>query len=112
MEIFRTFNYLQHNFILPPANEVCEGYVFTGVCLSSGKGACVVGGLCVRGCTHGRSVRMQGGMHGRESVCGRVCMAGGGGGAYVAGETATATDSTHPTGMHSCYQTNVQVHQI
>ena len=21
---------------LPPANEVCEGYVFTGVCLSTG----------------------------------------------------------------------------
>ena len=26
---------------LPPANEVCEGYVFTGVCLSTG-GACMV----------------------------------------------------------------------
>ena len=25
----------------------------------------------------------------------------GGGGACVAGETATATDGTHPTGMHS-----------
>ena len=39
---------------LPPANEVCEGYVFTGVCLSTG-GACVVarrwGG--VRGCSRG-----------------------------------------------------------
>ena len=33
---------------LPPANEVCEGYVFTGVCLSTG-GACVVysGGVCM-----------------------------------------------------------------
>ena len=34
--------------LLPPANEVCEGYVFTGVCLSTGwvgcawqEGACV-----------------------------------------------------------------------
>ena len=27
---------------LPPANEVCEGYVFTGVCLSTLGGACVV----------------------------------------------------------------------
>ena len=26
-----------------------------------------------------------------------------GGGACVAGETATAADGTHPTGMHSCY---------
>ena len=41
---------------LPPANEVCEGYVFTGVCLSTlGKGmhgfiwgACMVlFGVCV-----------------------------------------------------------------
>ena len=24
---------------LPPANEVCEGYVFTGVCLSTGEPA-------------------------------------------------------------------------
>ena len=34
--------------LLPPANEVCEGYVFTGVCLST-----VVGGLphCMLGHT-------------------------------------------------------------
>ena len=41
-------------------------------------------------------------------MCGRgACMAGGvrgGGGAFVAGETATAVDGTHPTGMHSCNQ--------
>ena len=42
---------------LPPANEVCEGYVFTGVCLST------VGGM------HGRGA-MQG--------CGGVCMVAGG----------------------------------
>ena len=30
---------------LPPANEVCEGYVFTGVCLSTGGLLCP-GGLC------------------------------------------------------------------
>ena len=28
----------------------------------------------------------------------------GGGKACVAGETATAADGTHPTGMHSCLQ--------
>ena len=27
--------------LLPPANEVCEGYVFTGVCLSTGRGVCL-----------------------------------------------------------------------
>ena len=33
--------------LLPPAKEVCEGYAFTGVCLSTG-GACIVaeGGMC------------------------------------------------------------------
>ena len=31
-----------------------------------------------------------GGVHGREGAC-------------VAGETATAADGTHPTGMHSCF---------
>ena len=34
-------------------------------------------------------------VHGRGSMCGRS-------GACVAGEMATAADSTHPTGMHSC----------
>ena len=34
---------------LPPANKVCEGYVFTGVCLSTPGGACMVlfGGACM-----------------------------------------------------------------
>ena len=41
------------------------------------RGVCVVKGHVYRG-----------GMHGR--------------GACVAGETATAADGTHPTGMHSC----------
>ena len=47
-----------------------------GMC-GGGEGACMAGGACVVG----------GGM------CGRGCMAG---------ETATAADGTHPTGMHSC----------
>ena len=28
-------------FLLPPTNIVCEGYVFTGVCLSTGGGVCI-----------------------------------------------------------------------
>ena len=81
--------------LLPPANEVCEGYVFTGVCLSTG-GVCGDGGgghvwwgayvaMCVCGgghvwwggpCVAGGHV-WQGGMHGRGYVCGRgACMAG------------------------------------
>ena len=49
--------------LLPPANEVCEGYVFTGVCLSTG---CVcVWGVCVwQGGVHG-------GGHAWQGVCGR-----------------------------------------
>ena len=27
-----------HFHLLPPANEVCEGHVFTSVCLSGGEG--------------------------------------------------------------------------
>ena len=52
-------------------------------------------------------------MHGRghawQGVCMAVGMCGGGGGeewqgVCMAGETATAADGTHPTGMHSCSQ--------
>ena len=35
---------------LPPANEVCEGYVFTGVCLSTGGGVCGCSQGGMRGC--------------------------------------------------------------
>ena len=71
---------------LPPANEVCEGYVFTGVCPR--EGACMAGGgMCGRG-MHGRGACMAGGMHGgghawQEGMCGRgACMAGGMHGGY------------------------------
>ena len=36
-----------------------------------------------------------------ESVCGRGRVWWGA--ACVTGETATAADGTHPTGMHSCF---------
>ena len=44
-------------------------------------------------------------MHGRVVCMGRgACVVGCvcGGGVCIAGEMATATDSTHHTGMHSC----------
>ena len=63
--------------LLPSANEVCEGYVFTGVCLSTGghawrgvcgRGVCMAGGYTWQGaCMVGGHV-WQGGMHGRGSV--------------------------------------------
>ena len=50
-----------------------------------GKG----GGMRDEGVCIGGSMRGEGGMLGRGGTC-------------VAGETATAADGTHPTGMHSC----------
>ena len=38
-------------------------------------------------------------MHDREAGMVGACMAGQ---VCMAGETATAVDGTHPTGMHSC----------
>ena len=49
---------------LPPANEVCEGYVFTGVCLSTWGG----GGM--RGCSQGGHAWLS-----QRGVCG--CSPGG-----------------------------------
>ena len=42
-----TRNYELH--LLPPANVFCEGYVFTGVCLSTERGACMARGVCKAG---------------------------------------------------------------
>ena len=71
--------------LLPPANEVCKGYVFTGVCLSTGglslcpggsqslgvsvQGVSVQGDLCP-----GESV--QGGLSRGVSVMGALCPGG------------------------------------
>ena len=73
------------NCLLPPANEVCEGYVFTGVCHSVHRvghvwlpgGACVVaprghawllpGGM--RGCSGGACMVALGGMPGCSGGC-------------------------------------------
>ena len=51
----KTNPYLTPDEFLPPANELCKGYVFTGVCLSTGhvhgKGGMghAWGGMCGRG---------------------------------------------------------------
>ena len=57
----------------------------------------MVGGMCVAGVACMVGV-VAGGMHSREHAWQRACMAGG----MHAGEMATASDITHPTGMHSC----------
>ena len=70
--------------LFPPANEVCEGYVFTGVCPGGGvcatwqggmhsRDACMAGGrwVCmVGGGVHGGGHVWQGGMHGGVDMCG------------------------------------------
>ena len=87
-----------------PQQEFRKGNVFTSVCQEFCKLACRV-----KGGIHG-----EGGVHGERGVCVvGACMAGGmccrgwvmcwggGAGACVAEETATAGDGTHCTGMHS-----------
>ena len=66
---------------LPPANEVCKGYVFTGVCLSTVVGL-HLGGLLAGGLHlgSGRTPRL------KSDTMGYGQQAGG----------------IHPTGMHSC----------
>ena len=79
-----------HSF-LPPTNEVCEGYVFTGVCLSTGGGGgmhgcsqgghawLLPGGACMVA-PRGACVVAQGGMHG---CSGGSCMVAPGGHAWL-----------------------------
>ena len=51
--------------LLPPANEVCEGYVFTGLCLST-EGVCMEGGHAWQGrCAWWGGHAWQGTLHGR-----------------------------------------------
>ena len=93
---------LINDLFLPSANEVCEGYVFTGVCLSTGGGveAQAQGGL-PRGCVQaqaweGVQTQAQGGVYPSMHW-----------GKHPPQQTATAADGMHPTGMHSCYFLNL-----
>ena len=63
---------------LPPANVVCEGYIFTGVCDSVNRGACVV----ARG-GWGACVVALGGMHG---CSGGACVVALGGAWFLWGD--------------------------
>ena len=56
-----------------------------------GLGGVHGGAMCDRG-VHGR-------VYGRGVYVAGTCVAGG----CMAGETAIAAGSTHPTGMHSCF---------
>ena len=67
-------------------SQVCVKNSVGGACML--KGACMAGGVA-------RGVRGEGDMCGRGDMHDRE-------GACVAGETVTAADGTHPTGIHSC----------
>ena len=54
---------------LPSTIEVCEGYVFTGVCLSTGR-ACVAGwGHALQEGVHGRGACVAGGYAWQGGEC-------------------------------------------
>ena len=81
---------LANDRFLPPANEVCEGYVFTGVCLSTPGGG-------MHGFIRGACVVLFGGHAWFYS--------GGVGRAWFFSDTMRYgqwAGGTHPTGMHSC----------
>ena len=98
----RDTGFREGGIFLPSANEVCEGDVFTGVCLSTGGGMCGTWhGLCMAGghawqggCMCGRGRAWRGG----------ICVWQGGGMCATADTTGYGqwAGGTHPTGMHSC----------
>ena len=78
---------------------------------------CAWWGACVAGCVCGSEACMAEGVYGRGACMAHGVHGGGGhvwwvvcvaaghawqGGSCVSGETATAADGTHPTGMYSC----------
>ena len=100
MNITTIFKVHSHSAFLPPANELCEGYVFTGVCDSVNRGRGVRGcspgvgwGLCgcslgghawllmggVRGCSWGVRMVAQGG---HAWLLDGACMVAHGGGMH------------------------------
>ena len=55
IQVFPNSKHGCEKLLLLPANKVCEGYVFTGVCLSTG-GSLSREGLCLGGSVQGVSV--------------------------------------------------------
>ena len=85
---------------LSVSHSVHRGHAWQGACVTWGYawwGHTWQEGVCVGGGHAWQGARMVGGKHGRWGYAWR------GGGACMAGEMATAADSTHSTGMHSCH---------
>ena len=82
---------------LPPANEVCKGYVFTGVCVSTGGG----GGLCPRGISV-QGVSLSRGVSVLRVVSVQTAFCPGGVSVKETPLVRLRAHGTHPTGMHFC----------
>ena len=80
----------------------CEGYVFTGMCLYTVGGIWSRGGAWSGGCGPGGGCLLLGGVVPWGVVTGGAWSRGLVSQHAPPGETATAEDGTHPTGMHSC----------
>ena len=87
-------------------------HAWQGVCTTGGhtwqgghawQGACMAVGACMVGCAWQQEHVWQGvcmvGHAWQGGICGWGCASQRG---CMAGETATAVDGMHPTGMHSC----------
>ena len=89
--------------LLPPANEVCEGYVFTPVCQSFCSWG---GGGGIPACLAGLQATPKGEVEGSGRGGVSRPTAGGGGGVSrpdTPQQMATAAGGTYPTGMHPCF---------
>ena len=87
---------------LPAANEVCEGYVFTGVCLSTGGLSLCPGGSLPQGGLHPRASLSRGVSVRGISVQG-VSVQGGGG--------ALLEPSERPINVHHSCVTSIGRHR-
>ena len=91
-----------YRHLLPPTSEVCEGYVFTSVCLSTGRvSASGPGGVSS---THTPEQTLPPGRHhhplGRHPTA--QCILGYTPPAQWMLGYGQQAGGTHPTGMHSC----------
>ena len=90
LNVFYICTKLKISILLPPANEVCEGYVFTGAYLSmGGVSAPLHAGIHPLG----PEADTPWARHPRADTPPVQCMLGYG----------QQADGTHPTGMHSCF---------
>ena len=85
--------------LLPPANEVCEGYIFTGVCLSTGGvSAPLHAGIHSLPCPPGPNTPLRSRYSPEQTPTSEQTPLR----AVHAGRYGQQEGGTHPTGMYSC----------